>query len=340
MFLIIFSIILISFKCILTQNSFNKYPKREDFQDEIDGKKVDLYFLTNINGYEISITNYGGIIVSIMAPNRENQFENIVNGFSTLKEYINHHKNGMKINSLLGRYANQIKNGEFILDNKLYKINDNSNFGEKVWIANQINSNELRLYLTSEDGDCGFPGRLHIEVIYTLNDKNELKISYDAITTKKTVINLSQRLFVNLEGGYNNEINNHILNINSKLYLPTDENKIPLGDIVPINNTKFDFKKGKIIGEQKLDNYFIIDNKIAKKKQGYEKGALLEDKKSGRIMYIYSTEPGFYIDSDKYGISIEPMNFPNSPNVGYFPNTILKPGHIYKQETIYKFDVK
>ena len=337
MFLVSVFFLLISFNSINTKMYCTK---REDFQAEIEGKKVDLYYLMNNNGYEISITNYGGIIVSILVPNTEHKLDNIVHGYPTLQEYILHQKKGEIINSLLGRYSNEIKDGEFILDNQTYKLkdlNNYSNFGEKVWTAVQINSKELRLYYTSEDGENGFPGKLHVEVVYTLNDDNEFKISYTGITTKKTVVNLSQRLFINLYGNINGEIKNHILSLNSKLYLPTDENKIPLGDIKLVDNTIYDLRNEKKIGEKNLDNYFILD------KNNYNEmgiGAFLQEKKSGRILKIFTTQPGLNIFSDNYGISIEPMHFPDSPNIGFFPSTILEPGKVYRQETIYKFEVR
>lgn len=285
--------------------------------------------------------------MSIMVPNKFNQFDNIVQGYSSLKEYIFNQKKGTKINSLLGRYSNQIKNGEFILDNKTYKLkdlNNYSNLGEKVWYAVQINLNELRLYHTLEDGENGFPGKLHIEVVYSLNDNNELKISYTGITTKKTVINLSQRLFVNLDGNNNSDINNHILRLNSKLHLPKGEDNIPMGEIKLVENTIYDFRKGKIIGEQNINNYFVLDKRYSQnnfdEKEKFMNGGSLEDKKNGRILQIFTTEPGLYIQSNKKGISLEAMHFPNSPNVGFFPSTILKPGDIYRQETTYKFNVR
>ena len=337
MFLFSVFFLLISFNSINTKMYCTR---REDFQAEIEGKKVDLYYLINNNGYEISITNYGGIIVSILVPNSEHKLDNIVHGYPTLQEYILHQKKGEIINSLLGRYSNEIKDSEFILDNKNYKLkdlNNFSNFGEKVWTAVQINSKELRLYYTSEDGENGFPGKLHVEVVYTLNDNNEFKISYTGITTKKTVVNLSQRLFINLYGNINGEIKNHILSLNSKLYLPTDENKIPLGDIKLVDNTIYDLRNEKKIGEKNLDNYFILD------KNNYNEmgiGAFLQEKKSRRILKIFTTQPGLNIFSDNYGISIEPMHFPDSPNIGFFPSTILEPGKVYRQETIYKFEVR
>ena len=324
--------------CIICNNC--NIPKRENFQAEIDGKKVDLYFLSNSNCYEIAITNYGGIIVSILAPNLKDQVDNIIQGYSTLQEYIDNQKKGKKVNSVLGRYANAIKDGEFIIDNKKYKLSDlnnYSNFGEKVWTPVQINNNELRLYYTSPDGENGFPGDLHLEVVYTLNDNNEFKISFAGTTNKKTVVNISQRLFFNLEGNQNNNINNHLLVLNSKLYLPVDDNKIPLGDIKSLENTSNDFRQGQKIGEKNIENYFILNKKNNKK---LAVAGSLEEEKNGRNLVIYTTEPGVNVISDKFGISIEPMHFPNSPNVGFFPSTILKPGKIYKQETIYKFDLR
>ncbi len=330
--------LLISFLIIITyQSPLNQ----KDFQLELDGKKTDLYFLTNENGAEISITNYGGIIVSIMVPNKKNEYDNIVQGYSTLYEYLLAQKKGIKLNSLLGRYSNIIENDEFTLDNKNYKLTKSSysDFGEKVWTPVQINERELRLFYTSEDGENGFPGKLHIEVIYTLTNNNELIISYTGITTKKTVINLSQRLLVNLSGNNDKKstIKEHILELNSKLYLPCNDNKIPLGDIKSVEDTLLDFKIGKKLGEQKLDNYFILTKNNYNNDKKY--GAKLEEKNSGRFMLVDTTEPGLDIFTTENNISIEPKHFPNSPNIGFFPSTILNPGDIYIQKTTYKFGI-
>ena len=339
MSLFFFFFFFISFNAILTisPNLNLQNPKREDFQTEIDGKKVDLFFLTNNNGYEISITNYGGTIISIMFPNNKNQFENIIQGYTTLEELITKENK----NSILGPYANKIKNNEFSLDNKIYKLNENycTNLGQKIFTAVQINSNELRLFYTLEEKENPLPGVLHIEIVYILNDNNEFKISYTGITNKKTFVNLSQRLLFNLNGNQDEEINNQILKLNSNLYLPTDENKIPLGDIKLVDNTIYDYKSEKILGEKNLDEYFILDKKYLENKDKYSFGALLQDKKTGRKIEVYTTEPGIHIIKNNHGISIEPKHFPNSPNVGFFPSTLLKPGHLYQQETVYKFDI-
>jgi len=207
--------LLISFLIIITyQTPLNQ----KDFQLELDGKKTDLYFLTNENGAEISITNYGGIIVSIMVPNKKNEYDNIVQGYSTLYEYLIAQKKGIKMNSLLGRYSNVIENDEFTLDNKNYKLTKSSysDFGEKVWTPVQINERELRLFYTSEDGENGFPGKLHIEIIYTLTNNNELIISYTGITTKKTVINLSLSAKYNINDRYYSYIKTVIDSITEK----------------------------------------------------------------------------------------------------------------------------
>ena len=331
---------LISFNNIISYHYNCGVPKRENFQAEIDGKKVDLYFLINSKGYEIAITNYGGIIVSILAPKLQNQVDNIVKGYPTLEEYIANQKQGKKVNSLLGRYANEIKDGEFIIDNQNYKLNDlnnYSNFDEKVWTAVQINNNELRLFYTSPDGENGFPGDLHIEVVYTLNDNNEFKISFSGTTNKKTPVNISQRLIFNLEGNQYNEINNQILVLNSKLYLPVDENKIPLGEIKSIENTANDFRQGQKLGEKNIENYFVLNKKNIK---NLGVAGSLEDEKTKRHIIIYTTEPGVNVISDKFGTSIEPMHFPNSPNMAFFPSTILKPGQVYRHETVYTFDLR
>ena len=211
--------------------------------------------------------------------------------------------------------------------------------GQKIFTAVQIDTNELRLFYTLEENENPLPGVLHIEIVYILNDNNEFKISYTGITNKKTFVNLSQRLFFNLNGNADEDIDNQILKLNSKLFLPTDENKIPLGEIKKVENTINDFKSEKILGEKNIDGYFILDKRYLENKEKYSFGALLKDEKTGRKIEVYTTEPGIHIFKNNNGISIEPMHFPNSPNVGFFPSTLLKPGHLYQQETVYKFDV-
>jgi len=350
--------------------------KKEDFNEEIDGKKVHLFILTNKKGHEIDLTNYGGAIVAIMVPDKKGHRENIIQGHDSLKNYMN--STLKNFGTFIGRFAGRIKDGKFILDKEKFQLEQNENnnhfhggskgFGSRVWDAVQMSFNEVRMYYTSDKNEEGYPGKLYIEAQFVFNDNDELIISYKGSSTKQTIINVTHNLFINLDGIKEpcSSIEDHLLTLNSKLYLPTDEQKIPYGQIKKVEGTPFDFSSERRIGERinnyndrqieigdGYDHYFVIN----KKNYGELTFAgKLKSPNSGRTMEIYTTEPGIQVYTAnlhngftgfhgvkmnrRTGISIEPQHFPNSPNIGFFPNVVLNPGEMYTQTTIYKFGVE
>ena len=370
-------LILIMSTSLSQQESYKSGLRKSDFQKIIDGKQTDLYILTNKNGYEISITNYGGAIASIMAPDKDNKFMNIVQGHDSL-DHIMECPNQF-LSTLIGRYGNRISNGVFYLDGKKYILNlndgknslhgGNTGFHSRVWDVIESNNNILKMKYISQDGEEGFPGKLTVEVTFSLNDENEFGISYRAKSDKKTIINLTHHMFINLHGLIDPcpTIEDHYLSLNAIWYLPTDENLIPTGEIKSVINTPFDFvSKPKTIKEalicdqdrdikigQGIDHNFVLNRKT---ENNMIFAGKIWEPLSKRKMEIYTTEPGMQIYSGNYhdgfrgyhgvrmgkysGIAFETQHFPNSPNIAHFPSVVLDEGEEYKSDTIYKFGIE
>ena len=226
------------------------------FHKIVDGKQVELYTLKNKNGLEMSVTNWGGRIVSLMVPDRSGKLEDIVLGYDSLGGYLN--SSEQYFGASIGRYGNRIAKGAFSIDNQQYKLAVNNGvnslhggikgFSAKVWDAKQNGKNELELTLISSDGDEGYPGELKVMMIYRLTDKNELGIFYSAKTSKPTILNLTNHTYFNLHGAGNGDILDHILFLNSLQYTPIDSTLIPTGKLEPITGTPFDFSTPKVIG--------------------------------------------------------------------------------------------
>ena len=373
--LIIFSSNLIISVYGKEQKQYKSGLRKEDFQKEIDGKKTDLFVLTNKNGCEVAVTNYGGAIAAIMVPDKNGKFLNVVHGHDSIENILNSPKK--HLSTLIGRFGNRIKDGKFTLDGKEYQLAQNNKknhlhggptgFHARVWDAEQTNDNEVKMHYTSKDGEENFPGTLQMEVTFSLNDKNEFKISYKGNTDKKTIINMTHHIFVNLEGLTDPcpTIEDHLLTLNCKFYLPTDETQIPTGEIKKVDGTPFDFLTPRRIGERIND-----DNPLLKIGDGYDHCFVVNKKNygelafagklvapnSGRTMEIYTTEPGMQMYTAnshngfkayhgvrmprRSGVAFEAQHFPDSPNIGFFPSVVLKPEQTYKQVTIYKFGVE
>ena len=349
--------------------------KRGDFQKTINGKKTDLFILANNNGSEIAATNYGGAIAAIMVPDKENQFANIIQGHDNIDSVINSPE--PFLSTLIGRYGNRIAKGKFLLDDKEYNLTINNGpnslhggptgFHTKVWDAIQPNQQSLTLKYHSCDGEEGFPGNLDITVTYTLSDKNELIISYTATTDEKTIINLTHHAFFNLAGlnAPTPSIENNLVTINADFFIPIDENAIPTGEILKVENTPMDFRTPHSVGSR-------INEPFEQLKQGagYDHCYVLNKKEAGcltfaakciepiskRSLEVYTTEPGIQLYTANWhsgfkgyhgatfpkrsAICFEAQHFPDSPNRGYFPSVVLKPGETYRQTTIYKFGIE
>lgn len=348
--------------------------KRADFQSTIAGKETDLYILRNSEGNEVAISNYGGALVAIMVPDRNGNRANVIQGHDNINDIVNSPE--PYLSTLIGRYGNRICKGRFHLHGKEYQlpINNGPNslhgglkgFNAKVWDALQMNDHTLVLKYVSPYGEEGFSGEMKTTVVYSFTDDNELVIEYMATTNKKTIINLTSHGFFSLAGIANPTptIENLECEINADFYIPIDNTSIPTGEILCVEGTPFDFRKPKTVG-QDID----ADNEQIKNGAGYDHCFVLNKKEdgelsfaarikepvSGRIMEVYTTEPGVQVYTDNWAdgykgqngatfprrsaICFEAQHFPDSPNRPYFPSVVLNPGEQYTQKTVYRFAV-
>lgn len=348
--------------------------KRADFQSTIAGKETDLYILRNSEGNEVAISNYGGALVAIMVPDRNGNRANVIQGHDNINDIVNSPE--PYLSTLIGRYGNRICKGRFQLHGKEYQlpINNGPNslhgglkgFNAKVWDALQMNDHTLVLKYVSPYGEEGFSGEMRTTVVYSFTDDNELVIEYMATTNKKTIINLTSHGFFSLAGIANPTptIENLECEINADFYIPIDNTSIPTGEILRVEGSPFDFRKPKTVG-QDID----ADNEQIKNGAGYDHCFVLNKKEegelsfaarikepvSGRIMEVYTTEPGVQVYTDNWAdgykgqngatfprrsaICFEAQHFPDSPNRPYFPSVVLNPGEQYTQKTVYRFAV-
>lgn len=348
--------------------------KREDFQGTIQGKKTDLYILKNKNGCEIAATNFAGALLSVMMPDREGKMASVVMGHDSLENVMNSKEEFLS--TLIGRYGNRIAAGKFTLDGKQYSVALNNGvnhlhggptgFHKRVWDAEQLDQQTLKLHYTAADGEEGFPGTLNIDVTYKLTDSNEFVIEYEATTDKKTILNLTQHAYFNLNGMRKDtpSVLDYELTLNADHYIPIDETAIPLGTIDSVEGTAFDFRTPHKVGEriegsQQTANGNGYDHcwVLNKREPGeLSFAAKCYDAESGRFLECYTTEPGVQVYSGNYcsgstcahgstlpkrcAICFEAQHFPDSPNRPYFPSTVLNPGEVYTQTTIYRFGVE
>ncbi len=345
--------------------------KKSDFGKMPDGQAVDLYTLTNKNGVQVAITNYGGIIVSILAPDRNGKMADVVLGFDNLKGYL-----GTQpfFGALVGRYANRIAHAKFTLDGHEYKLaqNDGPNtlhgglkgFDKKVWTARELKGNEPAIELTylSKDGEEGYPGNLSVKVVYTLSNDNGVKIDYTATTDKDTVLNLTNHSYFNLAGEGTGDILKQQMMINADKFTPVDATLIPTGELRSVQGTPFDFRKSTAIGARiedkdeqlKLGHGYDHNFVLNRKGPGLSLAARATDPASGRVLEVLTTQPGVqlytgnFLDGKIHGkggkvyghraaFCLETQHFPDTPNHPKFPTAELKPGQMYHQVTVFKF---
>lgn len=340
-----------------------------------DGIEVYQYTLTNANQVTVKIINYGGIITHLLVPDRTGTIGDIVLGFDNLGQYLAKHP---CFGALVGRYANRIAKGKFTLGGREYTlaINNGPNhihgglrgFDKVIWkpeIIEQDGAEFLRLYYSSPDGEEGYPGQLDCTVMYSLNDSNELKIEYYAETNQPTPVNLTNHSYFNLNGQGNGDILDHLVQLNANHFTPVDKYLIPIGTIEPVENTPFDFRRPKRIGDEidsghpqiqyggGYDHNFVInrsDRRLTHGGSAYDPG-------SGRAVEFSTTLPGvqFYcgnfldgaltgkegkVYKRRYGFCLETQYFPDSPNQPSFPSCIVEPGKPYHEMTIYKFTTR
>ena len=364
-------IILFSFLFVFCDQKMDDYQvlDKTNFQTSIEGKKTDLFLLENQN-LKVFVTNYGARIVSLVVRDKFNQNLDVVLGFKSIDDYLK--ANEPYHGATIGRYANRISRGVFLLDGKKYNlpINNGINhlhggpkgFHNKIWSIVSFNKEKIVMTLNSEDGEMGYPGNLDVELTYQIVDK-QLEISYKATTDMKTPINLTNHSFFNLAGEGSGTINNHILKLNSDFYTPVDSTLIPVGEKRLVDDSPFDFRKPKAIGSEinssddqivyggGYDHNFILNKTV---QDTLSHAATVFEPNRGVKMDIFTTEPAiqFYggnfmdgSDVGKYGkkflyresFALETQHYPDSPNNQDFPNVYLSPSETYKSTSIYRF---
>jgi aldose 1-epimerase len=353
-----------------------KQPRKESsvekriFGKMEDGTEVELLTLKNARGTTAKIISYGATLQGLLVPDRTNKLGDVVLGFDDLKGYLGPHP---YFGGTIGRFANRIAKGKFTVDGREYALalNDGANtlhggregFSRKVWSGEIVKGGRgasVQFSYVSADGEEGFPGTVKATVVYSLSDDDELKIDYTATTDKATPLNLTNHSYFNLAGS--GDILSHVLQLNADEYTPADATLIPTGEIAPVKGTPLDFTRptpiGARIGQLARDPGGYDHNFVLNGENGMLKlAARVSDPATGRIMEVWTTEPGlqFYTGNfldgtvpGKGGVAyrkraalcLETQHFPDSVNHPNFPTTILRPGSVFHQETIFKFSAR
>jgi aldose 1-epimerase len=348
--------------------------KKAGFGRTADGQDVDIYTLTNRRGAEAGIITYGGAVVSLKVRDRRGRLDDVVLGFDTIEEY---QKQTSYIGALIGRYGNRIAKGRFKLDGVEYQLAANNppnhlhggvrGFDKIVWKARPLpirGGAALELTYLSHDGEEGYPGNLSVRVVYTLTDRNELRIDYSATTDKATVVNLTQHNYYNLAGAGSGDILNHRLTINASRFTPTDATAITTGELRSVRGTPFDFTRPTAVGARinqddeqikfgnGYDHNFVINGRMGV----LRKAAEVYEPTTGRVMEVWTTEPGVQLYTGNYldgtpgkggkpyprrsALCLETQHYPDSPNKPNFPSTVLRKGSRYRTTTVYKFSAR
>ncbi|PLT29702.1 aldose epimerase family protein [Peribacillus deserti] len=339
---------------------------------EHNGQPVTAYTLINDQGMEVTAIDYGCIITKILVPDREGRMENVVLGFDTLEDYYQH---SPYFGAVVGRHAGRIANAEFTLDGNTYQLEKNNNgnhlhgglqgFDKVIWdteVKEETDSIRIEFTYLARDGEEGYPGNLHMKVVYELNNQNEFKISYEGVSDKKTVVNVTNHTYFNLSGDLKEDILHHTLMLKSSRFLELDEELIPTGELLSVDSTPFDFRSGRKIKDGKesahpqnilagngYDHPFLLDEQ-------QNKEIHLFDEESGRSLVIETSEPavvlytsnqleaGFSIrgtaSREYLGICLETQGLPDSLNHPQFPSAILDKDEVYTSQTVYKFSSK
>jgi aldose 1-epimerase len=355
--------------------------EKSSFGRLADGTAIDRYTLSN-RKLKVSIITYGGIIQELWAPDRHGGTANVTLGFADLAGYTTPRgdpgtPNPAYFGAIIGRYGNRIGGARFTLDGTTYQLDVNNGpnslhggfmgFDKRVWDAEPVMRRGLvgvRLTRTSPHLEGGYPGRLDVEVVYTLDKRNNLRIDYTATTDRPTVVNLTNHAYWNLSGEGTGTIYDHRLTLDASGYTPVDETLIPTGAIDPVAGTPFDFTTPHAIGERIRENHpqlvfgrgydhnWVLDRPAGD--TGLIRAAKLQDPESGRVLTVWTTEPGIqfysgnFLDGTLYGTSgrayrqgdglaLETQHYPDSPNKPQFPSTRLDPGQTYETTTIYSF---
>ena len=347
--------------------------KRSHFQSVVNGDSTDLYVLKNANGIEVTLTNYGTRIVSVMVPDREGNWQDVVLGFESIDDYVNNDNN---LGATIGRYGNRIANGKITVDGVEYQLPQNNNghtlhggpegYDKQVFNAEQLSDQSAAFTYVSPDGEAGFPGTLNVKVTITLTDDNAIDIQYEAETDKETVVNLTNHSYFNLSGDANNTILDHLLMINADQFTPVDDTFMTTGEILPVEGTPMDFRTATAVGER-INQY---EYEQLKNGDGYDHNWVLNtggdisqlvatvySPTTGIQLEVYTVEPGLQVYTGNFlngtmtgkngavynkrtAICLETQKYPDSPNKADWPSPYLKPGEKYTSRCIYKFTVQ
>jgi aldose 1-epimerase len=339
-----------------------------------DGQPVESFTLRNANGIEMRVISLGGIITHLTTPDRNGAFSDIVLGFDSIDGYLKEHP---YFGAIIGRYGNRIGKARFSIDGKTYQLAANNGpnhlhggvkgFDKVVWKAEPVSSTDGQRIIftrTSPDGEEGYPGALTVKVTYTLTDRNELAIDYEATTDRPTHVNLTHHSYFNLAGHNSGDILGHELMIDADRYTPVDATLIPTGELAPVTGTPFDFRQSTAIGarinqqnDQQIKYGLGYDHNWVANGSGFRRVARAYEPKSGRTLDVATTEPGLQFYSGNFldgtltgkegavyqhrtGFCLETQHFPDTPNKPSFPTTLLKPGETYRTRTVYTFGVQ
>jgi len=340
-------------------SQLNTFKKVKSFGFLTTGEEVFCYNLSNKNGFEVEVINYGAVISSISVPVSKERKVDVVLGFDTLESYVNSFSlpNAPYLGAIVGRYAGRINNGAIVLNGKKIELTKNhgthqihggfDGFSKALWEVKKYSSNSIVLEYVSEDNEEHFPGKLTTQVTYSLTEENELKVDMLAKSTEDTIINLTQHSYFNLDG-HSKDVVNQELVVNSAEILETNSENIPTGKFINLNNTSFDYRQEKKC-PAKIDNTFVLD-------KDYVAAAILFSSKNNLKMSVFTNQPGVHIyvggncfnlingkETASYhslsGICFEAQNFPDAPNHNNFPSSILKKGETYIHETTFKFEI-
>lgn len=345
---------------------------RKPFGRTASGQEVELFTLRSPRGLVVSITNYGGIVTSIMAPDKSGVTADVALGFSSLDAYL---KPNPYFGAIVGRYGNRIAKAKFVLNGKTYTLAANNGpnslhggtagFDKKVWQAKVRNDGGLELTMTSPDGDEGYPGALTTQVVYTVTPENELRIEYSLTSDKDTVANVTNHSYFHLDGEGSGTILDHVLQIDADEFTPVDATLIPTGQLMTVDGTPFDFRTPHAIGERienpheqiryggGYDHNFVIRGAPGT----LRRAARVKAPRGGRVMEVWTSEPGmqFYTGNfldgtltgkagvsygKRFGFCMETQHFPDSPNQPSFPTTLIRAGETRQSTTTYRFSAE
>ncbi|MGK5052982.1 aldose epimerase family protein [Janthinobacterium sp. RB2P8] len=338
-----------------------------------DGQPVTVFALTNRRGMQVKVLDFGAIISEIHVPDRDGTFADVVLGFEGIEPYLH---NSAFLGAVIGRFGNRIAEGRFSLDGKDYQLavnnspnhlhGGNQGFHQVMWQAEPFTRDDavgVTFKRSSPHGEDGYPGQLDVTLTYELDDDNALSLRYHAVTDQATPINLTNHSYFNLAG--QGTILGHEVTLNADRYLPVDAGSIPTGELADVTGTPFDLRQSTVIGDnidlpheqirigRGYDHNFVLNKKAD---QLLNLAASVRDPVSGRVMQVYTQEPGIqfysgnFLDGSQHGkqgpihyrgaLCLETQHFPDSPNQSHFPNTILRPGEVYQTETVYRFSAE